>query len=100
MVESGKVISIIKSNEYATQVVIRKKWDNAYIPICFTATNEQKRLINQINLEVGDLVKINYHLYSKKYNDKYFTTALIDLIRITEKKSPQLIVDLETGEIL
>jgi hypothetical protein len=57
MVESGKVMSIIKSSDWTTQVVIRKKWNNAYLPICFTATDEQKRLINQIGLEVGDVVK-------------------------------------------
>jgi hypothetical protein len=100
MVETGKVISIINSNDWSTQIVIRKKWNNAYTPICFTATNEQKRIINQIKLEVGDVVKINYHLQSKKHNDKYYTNAFIDLIRITQKKSSQLIVDLETGEIL
>lgn len=100
MVETGKVISIISSNDWTTQVVIRKKWNNAYLPICFSAYDEQKRLINQIGLEVGDMVKINYHIYSKKFNDKYYTTAQIDLIRITQKKNPQLIVDLETGEIL
>ena len=100
MVESGKVISIIKSNDWTTQVVIRKKWNNAYLPICFSAFDEAKRIINQINLEVGDVVKINYHLYSKKFNDKYYTTASIDAIKITQKKTSQLIVDLETGEIL
>ena len=100
MVESGKIISIINSNDWSTQVVIRKKWNNAYVPICFTATNEQKRLIIQIGLEVGDIVKINYHLQSKKHNDKYYTNAFIDLITITQKKSPQLVVDLETGELL
>ena len=100
MVENGKVMSILNSNDWSTQVVIRKKWNNAYVPICFIATNEQKRLINQIGLEVGDLVKINYHLQSKKHNDKYYTNAYIDAIIITQKKSTQLIVDLETGEIL
>lgn len=100
MVETGKVISIINNSDWNTQVVIRKKWNNSYLPICFTATDEQKRLITQIGLEVGDMVKINYHVYSKKYNDKYYTTAQIDFIRITQKKSAQLIVDLSTGEIL
>ena len=100
MVESGKIISIINSNDWSTQVVIRKKWNNAYIPICFTATNEQKRLICQLRIEVGDVVKINYHLQSKKHNDKYYTNAFIDAIQITQKKSPQLMVDLNTGEIL
>lgn len=100
MVETGKVISIINSNDWSTQVVIRKKWNNTYVPICFTATNEQKRIISQIGLQIGDVVKINYHIFSKKYNDKYFTTAQIDLIIITQKKNPQLMVDLETGEIL
>ena len=100
MVEVGKVISIINNSDWNTQVVIRKKWNNAYVPICFTATNEQKRIISQIGLQIGDVVKINYHIFSKKYNDKYFTTAQIDLIIITQKKNPQLMVDLETGEIL
>lgn len=100
MVETGKVMSIINSNDWSTQVIIRKKWNNAYVPICFTATNEQKRLIIQLGLEVGDSVKINYHLQSKKHNDKYYTNAYVDAIRITQKKSTQLIVDLETGEIL
>ena len=46
------------------------------------------------------MVKINYHLYSKKFNDKYYTTASIDAIKITQKKSSQLMVDIETGELL
>lgn len=100
MVENGKVMSIINSNEWSTQVVIRKKWNNAYVPICFTATNEIKRLIIQLGLEVGDLVKINYHLHSKKHNDKYYNNAYIDKIVIKQKKSPQLMVDIETGEII
>ena len=100
MVETGKVISIVKSNDWTTQIVIRKKWNNTYLPICFNAYDEAKRLINQLGLEVGDVVKINYHLYSKKYNEKYYTTAQIDGIKITQKKSSQLMVDLETGEIL
>jgi hypothetical protein len=92
MVESGKVISISKQNDWSTQVVIRKKWNNSYLPICFSAFDEQKRLISQINLEVGDVIKINYHLYSKKFNDKYYTTAQIDFIKITQKKSKQLLI--------
>jgi hypothetical protein len=99
MVETGKVISIVKSNDWTTQVVIRKKWNNAYLPICFVAYDEPKRMINQLGLEVGDVVKINYHLYSKKYNEKYYTTAQIDAIKITQKKTNQLMVDIETGEI-
>lgn len=99
MVEKGKVISIIKSNDWSTQIIIRKKWNNVYLPICFSAYDESKRLVNQIGLQVGDVVKIDYHLYSKKYNEKYYTTAQIDRIKITQKKSQQLMVDLETGEI-
>jgi hypothetical protein len=99
MVEKGKVISIIKPNDWTTQIIIRKKRNNIYLPICFSAYDESKRLVNQIGLEVGDVVKIDYHLYSKKYNEKYYTTAQIDRIKITQKKSQQLMVDLETGEI-
>lgn len=99
MVEKGKVINIIKSNDWTTQIIIRKKRNDIYLPICFSAYDESKRLVNQIGLEVGDVVKIDYHLYSKKYNEKYYTTAQIDRIKITQKKSQQLMVDLETGEI-
>jgi hypothetical protein len=100
MVEQGKVLKIIKESDWCTQIVIRKKWNNSYIVICFSAFDESKRIINQINVEKGDTIKINYHIFSKEYKNKYYTTAVIDFVKITEKKSAQLMVDMETGEIL
>jgi hypothetical protein len=51
-------------------------------------------------MEKGDYVKVDFNLISKKWQDKYYLSAIIDKIKIIAKKSPQLIIDMETGEIL
>ncbi len=99
MVVNGTVIDIISVNESITQVVVRTKKDNAYIVIAFTCHHEITTLIRQLRLEKGDLVKVTYRIQSKKYESKYYTSAIIEKIHITQKKSEQLMVDLETGEI-
>jgi hypothetical protein len=50
-------------------------------------------------MEKGDTVKITYYLKSKKWQDRYFTSAIIEKIQIIAKKSIQLIIDMESGEI-
>ena len=37
---------------------------------------------------------------SKKYESKYYTNAIVEKISVVAKKSQQLEVDMETGEIL
>jgi hypothetical protein len=57
-------------------------------------------LIQQIKIEKGDTVKIDYYIKSKKWQDKYFTSAVVEKIKIIAKKSQQMLIDMETGEIL
>lgn len=99
MVINGTVIDIISVNESISQVVVRTKKDNAYIVIAFTCHREITTLIRQLRLEKGDIVKITYCIQSKKYESKYYTSAIVEKVHITQKKSEQLMVDLETGEI-
>jgi hypothetical protein len=99
MVLNGTVIDIISVNESITQVVVRTKKDSAYIVIAFTCHREITTLIRQLRLEKGDIVKITYYVSSKKYENRYYTSAIAEKIHITQKKSEQLMVDLETGEI-
>lgn len=99
MVVNGTVIDIISATESITQVVIRTKKDSAYIVIAFTCHQEITTLIRQLRLEKGDLVKVTYYIKSKKYESKYYTSAIVEKIHIAQKKSEQLMVDLETGEI-
>jgi hypothetical protein len=99
MVVNGTVIDIISVNESISQVVVRTKKDSAYIVIAFTCHREITTLIRQLRLEKGDLVKVTYCVQSKKYESKYYTSAIVEKLHITQKKSEQLMVDLETGEI-
>lgn len=101
MVCKGSILDLVPVTDTVMQVVIRVKKNDSYFPIAFTAYLETKILIQQINIEKGDTVKIDYYIKSKKWQDKYFTSAIIDKIQVIVKKSPQqLIVDLSTGEII
>jgi hypothetical protein len=99
MVVNGTVIDVILATDSISQVVIRTKRDNAYTIIAFTCYQEITTLIRQIRLDKGDLVKITYYVKSKKYESKYYTSAIVEKIHITQKKSEQLTVDIFTGEI-
>jgi hypothetical protein len=57
-------------------------------------------LIKQIRLEKRDVIKITYFLKSKKYENKYYTSAIIEKLNVITKRPEQLMVDMETGEIL
>lgn len=98
MVAKGKIIDLIQK-EKVTNVVIKfkSKETNSYITICFSAFSEEiKRLICNLKIEIGDTVKINYFIYSKKFNTEiYFTTATITQIKILEKKDNQLKASLD-----
>ena len=100
MVAKGTIIDIIDVSDKVTQVVIQAKKGNLYFPICFTAFQDVLVLIKQIRIEKRDVVKITYFIKSKKYENKYYTSAIIEKINIITKKPEQLMVDMETGEIL
>jgi len=100
MVAKGTIIDIIDVSEKVTQVVIQSKKGNLYFPICFTAYQNILVLIKQIRLDKRDVVKITYFIKSKKYENKYYTSAIIEKINIISKRPEQLMVDMETGEIL
>jgi len=100
MVAKGTIIDIIDVSDKVTQVVIQAKKGNLYFPICFTAFQDVLVLIKQIRIEKRDVVKITYFIKSKKYENKYYTSAIIEKINIIAKKPEQLMVDMETGEIL
>jgi hypothetical protein len=100
MICKGTVLDLIPVTDTVMQVVVRVKKGDAYFPVAFTAYQEIKILIQQIKIEKGDGVKIDYYIKSKKWQDKYFTSAVVEKIKIVAKKSPQLVIDMETGEIL
>ena len=99
MVCKGVILDIIPATDSVVQVVIRVKKNDSYFPIAFTAYKEIKILIQQVNMEKGDAVKIEYYIKSKKWQDKYYTIAIIEKIKVIAKKSPQMTIDMETGEI-
>jgi hypothetical protein len=99
MVIKGKIIDVISVTDKVAHIVIMHKKEETYFPICFTAYQSIIVLCRQINLEKGDIVKIDYYIKSKKHQDKYYTSAIIEKIQITQKKTNQLMVDMETGEI-
>jgi len=100
MICKGTILDLIPVTESVMQVVIRVKRKDSYFPLAFTAFLETKILIQQIKIEIGDAVKIEYYVKSKKWQDKYLTSAILEKIKIIAKKSPQLIIDLSTGEII
>jgi hypothetical protein len=99
MVVKGKIMDMINVTDKVAQIVIMHKKEENYFPICFTAFQSIIILCKQIKLEKGDIVKIEYYIKSNKHQDKYYTSAIIEKLQITQKKSNQLMVDMETGEI-
>jgi hypothetical protein len=100
MVVVGKIMNIINATDTVTQVVIRVKKDEIYLPVAFVCFSEIKSLICQLRIEKGDYVKITYYLKSKKFDNHYSTSAIVQKISITQKATKQLMVDMETGEIM
>lgn len=100
MVAKGTIIDIIDVSDKVTQVIIQSKKGTLYFPICFTAYQDVLVLIKQIRLEKRDVVKISYFLKSKKYENKYYTSAVIEKLNVISKRPEQLMVDMETGEIM
>jgi hypothetical protein len=99
MVVNGKVMSIVNVTDNVTQIVIRMKKDEIHLPVAFVCFNDIKALVTQIRVDKGDFVKITYYLKSKKIQEHYSTSAVIEKISITQKASIQYSVDMETGEI-
>jgi hypothetical protein len=100
MVAKGKIIDIIHSEKVTNLVIMNKLGGTKkYVPICFTAFMEIKRLIMILKIEKGDFVKINYNIFSKKYGEKYYTTLFIENIKVIEKNNHQLSVNLD-GEYI
>jgi hypothetical protein len=100
MVVTGKIMNIINATDKVTQIIIRVKKDEIYLPVAFVCFTEIKALICQLRIEQGDFVKITYYLKSKKFDDHYSTSAIVQKISITQKGTKQLMVDMETGEII
>jgi hypothetical protein len=100
MVAKGTIIDIIDVSTKVTQIILQSKKDLLYFPICFIAYQDILVLIKQIRLEKRDVVKITYFLKSKKYENKYYTSAIIEKINVIAKRPEQLMVDMETGEII
>ncbi len=100
MVCKGKVLDLIPVTDTVLQVVLQVKKNDSFFPVAFIAFIDVKVLIQQIKIEKGDVVKVDYYIKSKKWQDKYTTSAVLEKIKIIAKKSPQLIIDMETGEIL
>lgn len=100
MVVKGSIVDIIDVSDKVTQIVIKYKKGVLYNHLCFTAYQDVLVLIKQIRLEKRDTVKITYFLKSRKHENRWYTSAIIEKINIIAKKPEQLIVDMETGEIL
>ena len=99
MVVVGKIMNIINATDKVTQVVIRVKKDDIYLPVAFVCFEEIKALICQLRIEKGDYVKITYYLKSKKFDEHYTTSAIVQKISITQKGKKQYSVDMFTGQI-
>lgn len=94
MVVVGKIMDVINVSDKVTQVVIRVKKDEIYLPVAYVCFQDIKVLVSQLRVEKGDFVKITYHLKSKLYNGFYSTSAIVDKISITQKANKQYSVDM------
>jgi hypothetical protein len=102
MICKGKILDLIHITDEVIQVVIQAKKNETFFPVAFIAFRDIKVLINQVKIEKGDVVKIDYYIKSKKWDNKYTTSAIVDKIKILSKKPSQLYmdIDMETGEII
>ena len=99
MVVTGKIMDVLNVSDKVTQVVIRVKKDEIYLPVAYICFQDIKVLVSKLRVEKGDFVKITYYLKSKMYNEVYTTSAIVEKICITQKAKNQYSVDMETGEI-
>ncbi len=100
MVIEGYIFDKINVSEKVTQIVMRKKHKDRYNYICFVAFGWVKEKIEELDLDQKDKVRIEYYIKSKKWNERYSTDAIIEKIELKERRTNQIRVDFETGEIL
>lgn len=98
MVTSGTVIEVINVNDAITNIVVRIKHNELFYPVCFVAFGDIKTLISQLRIEKNDIVKISYYIKSKKHEDRYFTSAVIEKISVAEKWSRQYSIGMTDEE--
>lgn len=99
MVIEGYIFDRIDISEKVTQIIMRKKHKELYNYICFVAFGWIKDTINELDLQQKDKVRIEYYIKSKKWNERYSTDAIIEKIELKERRTNQIVVDFETGEI-
>lgn len=99
MVIEAYVFDKIKVSEKVTQIIIRKKHNERYNYICFVAFGFIKDSIDELDIDQKDKVRIEYYIKSKKWNERYSTDAIIEKIELKERRTNQIEVDFETGEI-
>ena len=102
-------ITEIRINEKFVDIIITRKSNNRFFPLCFVGFSETIESIKNQGIEKTDKVKINFTARSKKRISKenkewYSTSLIIDNIELLEKKSSiqtELVyVDSNTGEIV
>ena len=100
MICKGKILEIIVVTDTVAQVILQSKKDDTYNTTAYTAYHDIIVLLKHLMLDKGDYVKVTFSVKSKRYENKYYTNAIIEKISLISKKSQQLEVDMETGEIL
>lgn len=100
MVARGSIVDIIDISEKVSNIIIKYKKGDFYNFVCFTAYQDILILIKQIRLEKRDTVKISYYPKSKKHENRWYTSLIIEKISVISKRPEQLMVDMETGEII
>lgn len=112
MTIEGKIFEINQQSDKLWEVVLRKKHREKIVPISFIAFGFTIQDVIKLKLRPKDRVKIQFHLQSKQYNERYYTSAIIDKIDLLLRDNgtpnmfhPESIsteygdVDISTGEI-
>jgi hypothetical protein len=99
MVIEGYVYDKIQVNEKLTQIIIKKKHKELFLFQAYVAFGWLINEIEKLDIQKKDKVRIEYHIKSKKWETKYSTNAIIETIIVKERRTAQVHIDYETGEI-
>jgi hypothetical protein len=95
-------LNVTNAVGFENQIVINASYSNGiardyYIAACRASIVYFCKIFGY-NLD--GVVQSSFSVKSKKYESKYYTNAIVEKISVVAKKSQQLEVDMETGEIL
>lgn len=94
MVYNGFISNKVVLSDSLMLLIGKQLHNNIYNHVCFTAYGKVVETIDLYDIDKKDLVRISYHIKSKKINDYWTTSLIIDTIELKEKASPQMKINI------